>query len=259
MTPISCAARRNAPNPVTRIQGRDHRTATPAMLALLVFASMGCQKERIPPALEVLPKAAVSHPTPLGTAPLQLDALTRELKDPDPMVRYTAAARVSEKLSTTDVSPSARQALFDLIANSQEPGGVRLWAARAVAKIDPEAATARFIELDAKQAPVDDDAWLILGPRALPYLSSRCTASACPTALLLKVALIVGAAADDPASRALLPLLLRESTRSEQHRVIVYRTLGAFGPGLTSELEAAKTHPDADVRKAAVAALGTIE
>jgi HEAT repeat protein len=174
------------------------------------------------------------------------------------MTRYSAAARALQELEPTDVSPAARDALLEMASNPHERAGVRLWAARAIAKLEPSRALPRFIELEASGNSVDDDAWLILGPSALPHLRSRCAQSGCAHLVLLKLALIAGASPSHAEARATIPLLLRESTRSVEARGLVYRSLGSFGTDLAPELSALQKHEDPTIREAATKALEAI-
>jgi hypothetical protein len=192
-------------------------------------------------------------------APMMLeDELAQDLRSPDETVRYMAAARAFEKLEPAEVSAAARDALLELVSNPNERGGIRLWAARAAAKVDPPRALRRFIELGAEGVAVDGDAWLILGPLALPHLASRCTAADCPETVFFELALIAGSAPTHRESRAVIPLLLRESARSEQRKVMAYRALGGFGPSVVQELEALRRHDDPTIANAAAEALAAV-
>jgi HEAT repeat protein len=188
------------------------------------------------------------------------DALSVELRSSDEMIRYRAAARAFQELEPSAVSAPAREALLRMTADPDERAGVRLWAARAAAKLEPTRALPQFVKLASTgNAVVDDEAWIILGPVALPHLSARCRPDGCPLLVLTQIALIVGASSSHPASRATLPLLLLESTRSDQARALVYRALGSFGADLAPELERLQQHEDATVAAAASQALAAIQ
>lgn len=218
---------------------------------------LGCHREeprRTPPSpLPALPSVDIEPP------PVLDDALSVELRSPDEMIRYRAAARAFQELEPSAVSAPAREALLRIAADPNERAGVRLWAARAAAKLEPARALQRFVELESTGNSVDDDAWLVLGPVALPHLSARCRPNGCSLILLTQIALIVSASASHAASRAALPLLLLESTRSDQARALVYRTLGSFGSDLAPELERLQKHEDATIADAASQALAAIQ
>jgi len=93
---------------------------------------------------------------------------------------------------------------------------------------------------------------------ALPELSSRCRAADCAEPVFFELALIAGSAPEHPAAKKAIPLLLRESTRSEQRKAMAYRTLGAFGPSLVHDLEELTHDRDPTVAAAATEALAAV-
>jgi hypothetical protein len=204
-----------------------------------------------------LSRAAPAKPVLSTIAPASDDALTAELRSSDDTVRYRAAARAFQDFESSNVSVNARNALFDILENAKEPEGVRLWAARAVAKHEPERALRQFVALSSAGRVVDGDAWILLGPRALPALMSQCKAD-CPDPTFTEITIIVGNSPSHEDSRNAIPLLLREGARSEQRRALAYRALGAFGPSLVPELEALRNHDDPAMRKAASEALAAV-
>jgi hypothetical protein len=224
---------------------------------LLSAAALGCQREELgrarPSALPALPSINVEP------APVLDDALSVELRSSDEMIRYRAAARAFQELEPSAVSAPAREALLGMTADPNERAGVRLWAARAAAKLEPARALQQFVSLASTGNAVDDEAWIILGPVALPHLSAHCRPDGCPLLVLTQIALIVSASSSHPTSRATLPLLLLESTRSDQARALVYRALGSFGADLAPELERLQQHEDATVAAAASQALAAIQ
>ena len=228
-------------------------------LVMLCIQLNACRHDqRVHESQDIQIESAAAPTNDSSITELRDDPLTQELRSSNPMTRYSAAAKAYRDPDATQVSIGARKVLFDMVSNGSESAGVRLWAAMAVAKLEPESALKRFCELDSASVQVDDDAWVILGPKALSYLRSRCTKKGCSSGLLLKLALIVGKSPTERESRATIPLLLLESTRSEQARAIVYRALGSFGPNLVHELQALKADEDPNIRKAATDALKTI-
>jgi HEAT repeat protein len=221
---------------------------------LLCVGIGACSRREPSLRLSIVSSSASAAP---GSAPA-LDDLTEQLRSPDETVRYSAAARAFNEPDASRVSADARNALFDILGNAKEREGVRLWAARTLAKLEPERALKRFVELTDAGLPVDGDAWITLGPRALPTLAERCAPSDCPDPVFTELTLIVESAPSHDDSRKAIPLLLRESTRSEQRKALAYRAFGVFGSSLVPELELLRNHDDPAMRKAATEALAAI-
>jgi len=226
---------------------------TLACLAVAV-AAISCSRRE--PSLRLSIVSSSASAAPDSSPPL--DDLADRLRSPDETVRYSAAARAFDEPDASRISADARNALFDILGNAKEREGVRLWAARTLAKLEPERALKRFVELTAAGLPVDGDAWIALGPVALPALTARCMPAECPEPVFTELTLIVGNAPAHEESRKAIPWIVRESARSEQRKALAYRALGTFGASLIPELELLRNHADPEMRKAAAEALAAV-
>ena len=173
-------------------------------------------------------------------------------------MRYKAAADATREGNAEAVSAAAREALFERVADPDEAPGVRLWASRAVADLEPERAVELFSQLEAQGIPIDGDAWTVLGPIALPKLMQRCPEPPCDQTTLLMIGLIISDSPTDERCREAVPFLLREANHSASQKWLAYQALGGFRQQLIPLLEGLEQHEDAVVRREASAALAAV-
>jgi HEAT repeat protein len=227
------------------------------VLACVALPIQSCQQARRPTAQ---PGAASPPRTEVRASPPEEDpnsALIERLSSADEMDRYLAAADAG-KLAKGESSAGLSSALTEMLRSSAEKPGTREWAARALARLAPQDALVLFPELQAVGIAVSYDAWIEVGPAALPYLRKQAEDPSRALAAFAAVSEVIRDHPVHPESIKTIPLLLHAIEDDSKPRALALRAMGFLGPPLVKELTALLEAPEPALRRRAAMALGLI-